>query len=76
MSKHTEPPPCPDTVNGFHGPANARGCCPWCGVKWMYVMRKPSTGVPIAEQEMDNAYAYVYDPDYGIEQSALDRLGP
>lgn len=54
---------CPDSVTG-HGSANLNGNCPYCGYKLEPKMRRlaPQIG---ATAELDDAYGYHWDPDFG-----------
>ena len=58
-------PRCPDTVNGQHGPADAYGRCPWCGVKFTVSAWAPER-TPCTE--LTDAYGLHFDPDW----TALD----
>lgn len=53
---------CPDTVQGFHGPVDGRGYCPWCGRKVTAARMPPRTDDTSA---LADAYSYAYDPDWG-----------
>lgn len=54
-------PACPDSVFGWHSPADDQGRCTWCGFK--YTSRK--TWLPERiESELVRAYRRTYDPDY------------
>lgn len=56
---------CAGSVSGIHGDADRRGICPWCGRKVMPALPKPALRPHLTE--MDEAYGYVWDPDYGSE---------
>ena len=53
--------PCPDGAFS-HGPADARGRCPWCRCKVTSVMPAPRA---YPRSELSEAYEEFYDPDYG-----------
>ncbi len=57
---------CEASVTG-HGSVDIQGCCPWCGIKLEAKQRRlaPQIG---ATTEIDDAYGYHWDPDYGIPQ--------
>lgn len=58
-----------------HGPADGRGRCPWCGVKFTDARPRPYLGN--APSDLVLAYATHYDPDLpGLEPVALqERYG-
>lgn len=55
---------CPEAAYGEHGPADARGRCPWCGRKYVSAMPAPDS-YPVSE--LTDAYDMHYDPDWGAE---------
>lgn len=59
----TEPPRCPESINGGHGPADAYGKCPRCGIKYTTTQpRPPQWAMPISD--LTDAYGLMWDPDY------------
>lgn len=62
-TSHMRPPRCPDTVNGYHGPADVYGRCPWCGFKYTHA-RGRAQAYPYVEGDLVEAYRRTYDPDY------------
>lgn len=59
---------CPDTLYGYHGPADTYGKCPWCNTKYEATAKAPRPRR--IKGEGVSAYEYHYDPDYG--NSSLD----
>jgi len=54
---------CPDTIDGHHGSTDANGRCKWCKRRL-----EPKTSFvpdPRILSELDAAYRYTYDPDFG-----------
>lgn len=54
---------CTDTVAGLHSPLDAYGKCSWCGKKVEFTIPKPTLG--FGSTELDDAYDYHYDTNYG-----------
>jgi hypothetical protein len=59
---------CPESIHGKHGPADAKGKCPWCDKKYEQAVSFSPRAVKGNEI---SAYEYYYDPDFG--SNYLDR---
>lgn len=64
---------CPGSVTGIHGDPDRHGICPWCSSKVMSALPKPPLGRGYST-ELDEAYGYIYDPDYGSARSRHNPL--
>lgn len=53
---------CSEALN--HGPADGRGRCPWCGVKYTSAQPAPPIGWD-GPSELTEAWGEHFDPDYG-----------
>lgn len=63
---------CPGSVTSTSCSPDRDGSCVWCGRKVTSALPKPALGRGYMS-ELDEAYGYIYDPDYGSDGSALFR---
>ncbi len=67
---------CPVSTVGHDEGSRRDGRCTWCGARFMKAAQRPRPLYGTTDQ-LDNAYRYVYDPDWGNEVDPLDwRLTP
>jgi hypothetical protein len=56
----------------LHGPADFRGRCPWCGVKYDAARPAPSFYGYTWASDLDRAYRRMYDPNWGTGLTDFD----
>lgn len=59
---------CTGSVHGMHDDPDRAGRCPFCGQQVAYPMARPKRSLPNGRPELDRAYEYYYDPDFGLNQ--------
>lgn len=58
---------CPETIHGHHSEPNSSGNCLFCG-KNIYKRSRPLPPLDY-RSELDLAYHYFYDPDFGNDRT-------